>query len=127
MFTLQVTKKLSFLAKCGRRARLVIQGMSKVTEHFWKRQSTHLVIKPLIVEENIVIEILVSEAPDQLERELSKLSQVVPGQLSLPVVEGKWHGRYLSVLAVILGLQIESMLLNLSVPEWLQNSSSIGA
>ena len=34
-------------------------------------------VQPLIVEENIIIEILVSKTSDKLERELGELSQVV--------------------------------------------------
>jgi hypothetical protein len=45
-----------------------------------------------------------------------------PGQLALSVVVGEWHGRHLTVLVIVLALQMERVLLDLSVSEGLQSS-----
>ena len=52
-----------------------------------------------------------------MEGKLRELPQVVSGEPPLPVVEGERHRGHLSVLAVVLRLQVEGVLLYLSVPE----------
>ena len=79
----------------------------------------------LVVEQNIVVEIFVAEASDQLEGELGELAQVVPRQLALLVVVGEGHRWHLPVLVVVFALQVESVLLDLGVAEGLQDSTSI--
>merc|ERR1719234_1045179 len=101
----------------------VLRGIFKVTEDLRKRQSAHLVVEPLVVEENIVVEIFVPEASDQLEGELGELAEVVPRQLALLVVVSKGHRRHLPVLVVVFALQVEGVLLDLGVAEGLQDST----
>ena len=80
-----------------------------------------------------------------LKRQFSELPQVVSGQLalpgkvhyhlyhstnvviSMPVEMSQWHGGHLSVLVVVLELQLEHVLLDLRVPEWLQDSPAVCA
>ena len=45
----------------------------------------------------------------------------------MPVEISQWHGRHLSVLVVILELQLEHVLLDLRVSEWLQDSPAVCA
>ena len=45
----------------------------------------------------------------------------------MPVEMSQWHGRHLSVFVVILELQLEHVLLDLSVPERLADATTIGA
>ena len=79
----------------------------------------------LVIEENIVVEIFVAEASDQLKGELGELTEVVPRQLALLVVVGKRHRRHLSVLVVVFALQVEGVLLDLGVAERLQDSTPV--
>ena len=46
----------------------ILDGVLKVGEDLSQRHRTHLVVQPLVVEENIVVEVFVSEAPHQLKR-----------------------------------------------------------
>ena len=87
----------------------VLGSVLKVTEHLGQGQGTHLVVEPLVVEEDVVVEILVAETADQLEGELGELAQVVPGQLALLAVVGEGHGGHLAVLA----LEVEGVPLDL--------------
>ena len=42
----------------------VLGSVLKVTEHLGQGQGTHLVVEPLVVEEDVVVEMLVAETAD---------------------------------------------------------------
>ena len=79
-------------------------------------------VEPLVVEENIVVEVFVAEASDQLKGELGELAEVVPRQLALLVVVGEGHRWHLPVLVVVFALQVEGVLLDLGVTKRLQDT-----
>ena len=105
----------------------VPDGVLEVAENLREGEGAHLVVEPLVVEQDVVVQIFVAETPDQLEGKLRELPEVVAGELPLPVVEGERHRGHLAVLAVVLRLEVEGVFLYLGVPEGLQDAATVSS
>ena len=80
----------------------------------------------LVVEENMVVEVFVSVASHQLEGKLTELPQVVSRHSArVGLIESQWLGGNLTVSRGVFTFQLEHVLLDLSVAEWLLYTSSI--